>query len=197
MGNLISKSAFSERFKHWKYLMFSFCVVWKLNFLRRIHRHFLIKLIPKLGFKTSLGTYDSFNDFMRVNKSDVANSKKMFISSGKKCNMLSKFWMAPSVHNFDKFLSEKNMFFTWPGGGFPLFVCGITQKKSVDLGFHGMASSLLYFLQSPKWTVSFFLCLFSLHNSCFGVFVNPVNLSKMNPVISMIFHTNTITYTDT
>jgi hypothetical protein len=84
-------------------LMFSFFVVWKLNFLHRIHRHFWIKSILKLGFKTALGTYDSFNDFMRVNNSDVANSQKIFISSVKKCNMLSKFWMAPSVHNFDKF----------------------------------------------------------------------------------------------
>ncbi len=51
---------------------------------------------------------------------------------------------------------RKNMFIIWPGGGFPLFVCGISQKKSVDLCFLGMNSSLLYFLQSPKWTVSFF-----------------------------------------
>jgi hypothetical protein len=35
-------------------------------------------------------------------------------------------------------------------GGFPLFVCGISQKKSVDLRFLGMMSSLLHFLQSPK-----------------------------------------------
>ncbi len=48
------------------------------------------------------------------------------------------------------------MFFISPGGGFPLFVCCISQKKSVDLCFLGMTSSLLYFLQSPKWTVSFF-----------------------------------------
>ena len=48
------------------------------------------------------------------------------------------------------------MFFIWPGGGFPLFVCGISQKKSVDLRFLGMTFSLLYFFQSPKWTVSFF-----------------------------------------
>ncbi len=41
--------------------------------------------------------------------------------------------MAPSAHNYDKFSSKKNMFFIWPGGGFPLFVCGISQKKSTDL----------------------------------------------------------------
>ncbi len=29
------------------------------------------------------GTFDSFNDFMRVNKFDVANSQKMFVSSVK------------------------------------------------------------------------------------------------------------------
>ncbi len=27
--------------------------------------------------------------------------------------------MAPSAHNFDKFSLEKNMFFIWPGDGFP------------------------------------------------------------------------------
>ncbi len=134
----------------------NFLMVWNLNFLRRIHRHFLIESIPKLGDKTALGTNVSFNDFMRVNKSDVANSQKMFISSGKKCNMFSKFWMAPSAHTFDKFSSEKNAFFIWPGGGFPLFVCCISQMKSVDFHFLGMTSSLLYFLQSPKWTVAFF-----------------------------------------
>jgi hypothetical protein len=58
--------------------------------------------------------------------------------------------MAPSAHNFDEFSLEKNMFFIWPGGGIPLFVCGISQKKSVDLRFLGMTSSLMYFLQSPK-----------------------------------------------
>ncbi len=47
------------------------------------------------------------------------------------------------------------MFCIWPGGGFPLFVCGISQKKSVDFCFLG-TSSLLYFLESTKWTVSFF-----------------------------------------
>ncbi len=81
---------------------------------------------------------------------------KKFISTGKKCNMFSKFWMAPSAHNFDEFSSEKNMFFIWPGGGFPLCVCGISQKKSVDFRFLGMTPISLYFVQSPKWTVSFF-----------------------------------------
>ncbi len=134
-------------------LVVIFFVVWNLNFLRRIHRHFWIKLLPKLSVKTALGTKDSFNDFMRVNKSDVANYPQKIISSGKKCNMFSKFRMAPLAHNFDEFSSEKNMFFIWPGGDFPLFVCGTSQKKSVDFHFLGMTSSLLYFLQSPKWTV--------------------------------------------
>jgi hypothetical protein len=80
----------------------------------------------------------------------------MFISSVEKCSMFIKFWMAPSVHNFDKFSLEQNMFFIWPGGGFPLLVSGTSEKKSVDLCFLGMTSSLLYFLQSPKLTVSFF-----------------------------------------
>ncbi len=50
----------------------------------------------------------------------------------------------------------KKHVFIWPGGSCPLFVCGISQKKSIDLCFHGMTSSLLYSLQSPKWTVSLF-----------------------------------------
>jgi hypothetical protein len=33
-------------------------------------------LLPKLGVKTALGTNDSINYFMRVDKSDVANSPK-------------------------------------------------------------------------------------------------------------------------
>ncbi len=139
-----------------KMLAVNFLVVWNLNFLHRIHRHFWIESVPKLGDKIALGTNVSFNDFMRANKSDVANYQKMFISSCEKCNMFSKFWMAPTVHNFDKFSSEKNMFFIWPGGGFPLFVCGISQKKSADLRFLGMTSSSLYFFQSPKWTVTFY-----------------------------------------
>ncbi len=110
MENLISKSAFNDCFKHWKWLQLIFCVVWNLNFLHRIHRHFWLELVPKLGGKTALGTNDSFNDFMRVNKSDVANSQKLSIYSCKKCNMYSKFWMAPSAHNFDKFSSEKTCF---------------------------------------------------------------------------------------
>jgi hypothetical protein len=59
---------------------------------------FALRLVPRQraapfyrGTRTHTHTYDSFNDFMRVIKSDVANSPKMFISSGKKCNMLSKF----------------------------------------------------------------------------------------------------------
>ncbi len=47
--------------------------------------------------------------------------------------MFSKFLMAPSAHHFDKF-HWKKMFFIRPGDVFPLFVCGISQKKSVDLG---------------------------------------------------------------
>jgi hypothetical protein len=56
---------------------------------------------------------DAFCDFMRVNKSDVAKSPKMFISSVKKYSMIIKFQMAPSAHNFDKFSLEKNIFFSF------------------------------------------------------------------------------------
>ncbi len=105
-GNLISKSTFNHCFKHWKCFLLIYLI-----FLRRIHRHFWIESIPKLGDKTALGMNVSFNDFMRANKSAEANSQKMFISSGKKHNMFSKFWMAPLAHNFDKFSSEKTCFF--------------------------------------------------------------------------------------
>ncbi len=145
MGNSISKSAFNDCFKHWECLQLFFCVVWNLNFLCRIHRQFWIKLLPKLGVKTALGTKGLFNDFMRVNKSDVANSPNKIISSGEKCNMFSKFWMALSAHNFDKFSSEKSMFFISPGSSFPLFVCGISQKKSVDFCFLGITSSSFFY----------------------------------------------------
>ncbi len=84
------------------------------------------------------------------------------------------------------------MFFILPGGGIPLFVCGITQKKSVDLHFLVMTSSSLYFLQSPKYTNSFF-SVSSHFTTAFCVVVNADNMSKMNPMFSMIFHTNTIT----
>ncbi len=95
-----------------KMLVVYFFVVWNLTsyVLRRIHGHFWIELLPKLGVKAALGTNDSFNNFIKVNKSDVANAQKMFISSGEKCNMFSKFWMAPSAHNFDKFSMEKTCF---------------------------------------------------------------------------------------
>ncbi len=66
---------------------------------------------------------------------------------------------------------KKNMFFIWPGGGFPLFVCGIPQKNSVDLRFLGMTSSLLYFLQSLKWTMSFF-CVSSHFTTAVFVFLS-------------------------
>ncbi len=93
------------------------------------------------------------------------------ISTGKKCNMFRKFWLASLLHNFDKFSSEKNMFFIWPGGGLPLFVCGISQKKSVDFCFLGMMTSLLYFVQSPKWTVPFF-CVSSHFTTAVLVFLS-------------------------
>jgi hypothetical protein len=110
--------------------------------------------------------------------------------------MFIKFQMAPSAHDFDKFSLEQNMFFIWPGGGIPFLVCGISQKKSVDLHFLGMTSCLLYFMQSPKLTVSFFSVSSHFTTAIFVFFVNADNMSKMNPVFSIVFHTNTITYID-
>ncbi len=156
MGNLISKSAFNECFKHWKYLMFSFFVVWNLNFLRRIHRHFWIKLIPKLGFKKSwehmthsMISWVSTNLMWPIPK----NCSNLLMRNAT-CSV-SFEWHLQRI-TLTSFHWKKNMFFIWLGGGFPHFVCGISQKKSVDLRFLGLNSSLLCFLQSPKWTVSFF-----------------------------------------
>ncbi len=104
---------------------------WNLNFLHRIHRQFWIKSIPKLGVKTALGTNDSFNDFMRANKSDVANSQKMFISSGKKCNMISKFWMAPLAHNFDEFFIRKKTCFSFGQEVAPPSLSVVSHKRNL------------------------------------------------------------------
>ncbi len=87
-----------------------FLVVWNLNFLCRIHRRFWIELLPKLGVKTALGTKDSFNDFMRVNKYDVANSQNKIISSGKKCNISVSFeWHLQRI-TLTSFVQKKTCF---------------------------------------------------------------------------------------
>jgi hypothetical protein len=54
------------------------------------------------------------------------------------------------------FLQKKTCFSFGQEVASPLFVCGISQKKSADFCFLGMTSSSLYILQSPKWTVSLF-----------------------------------------
>ncbi len=166
-----------------------------MNFLHRIHRHFWIKSICKLSFKTALGTNISFNDFMRAFKSDVANSPKKIISSCKKCNMFGKFWMEPSAHNFDKFSSRKTCFLVGQEVASPSLSV-VSHKRnlliSVSLEWHPVCCIFaITYVNSVL-----FPCLFPLHNNWFGVLVNADNMSKMNPVFPMIFNIDTITYTD-
>ncbi len=196
MGNLISKSSFNDCFKHWKCFLLIFLVVWNLNFLHRIHRHFWIKLIPKLGEKTALGMNVSFNNFMRANKSDVANTQKMFLCSGMKCNMFSKLWMAPLVHNLDGFSSEKRHVFHLAGRWLPPLCLLYLTKEICWFLFPWNDVQFVVLFAITKVNSVLFPCLFPLHNSWFEVLVNADNMSKMNSVFSMIFHTNTITYTD-
>ncbi len=179
-----------------KMLVVNYLVVWNLNFLHRIHRHFWIKLLHKLGVKTALGTNDSFNDSMRVNKSFVADSPKKVISSGKKCNMFSKFWMAPLVRNFNKFSSEKKTCFS---------LCQEVASPSLSVVSHN--KNLLISVSSEWRPVCCTFCN-NLSEQCpFSVSLPSSQqlfwcscqcwyyISKMNPVFSMIFHTNTITFT--
>ncbi len=129
------------------------------------------KKISKLGVETALGTNDLFNDFMRANKSDVANSPQKIISSGKKCNMFSKFWMAPLVHNFDKFSSEKTCFSFGQEVASPSLSV-VSHKRnmliSVSLEWCPVCCT---FLQSLKWTVSFF-CVSSHFTTAVLVFLS-------------------------
>ncbi len=85
MGNFISMSAVKDYLNDLKWWTFTFIVVVKLNFLWKIHRHFSIKTISKLGLKTFLGTFDSYNDFTNDDKFDVASSKNNFMSSVEQC----------------------------------------------------------------------------------------------------------------
>ncbi len=155
-GKLISKCAFNECFKHWKYLMFSF--LWSGSWTSYVEStgtselNWFLNLVLKLPWEHmthSMISWGSTNLLWPIPKKCL-----YLLSRYVTCSV--KFWMTPSAQTFDKFLLKKNMFFIWQWGGFPLFVCSISQKKSVDLHFLGMTSSLLDFLQSPKWTVSFF-----------------------------------------
>ncbi len=94
------------------------------------------------------------------------------------------------------FHQKKNTFFIWPGGGFPLFVYCISQKEICWFPFpwNDIQFNVLFAITYVNSVL--FSCLFPLHNSWFGVLVNADNMLKMNLVFSMIFHTNTITYTD-
>ncbi len=105
---------------------------------------------------------------MRVNKSDVANSNSYLLARNATCSVSFEWHLR--LITLTSFHQKKHVFI-WPVGGFPLFVCGISQKKSVDFHFLGMTSSSLYFLQSPKWTVSFF-CVSSHFTAAVLVFLS-------------------------
>jgi hypothetical protein len=55
MGNFILNRAFKDSFNDWNLETFSFDVVAKLNFFRKIQRHFSIESIPKEPPMTALG----------------------------------------------------------------------------------------------------------------------------------------------
>ena len=70
--------------------------------------------------------------------------------------MFSKFWMAPLVHNFDKFSSEKTCFSFGQEVASPSLSLFYLTKVICWFLFPWNDVQLLYFLQSPKWTVSLF-----------------------------------------
>ncbi len=107
---------------------------------------------------------------MRLNKSDMANSPKKSYLLARNATCSVSFELHLQRMTLTSFHQKKHVFI-WPGGGFLLFVCGISQKKSVDFCFLGMTSSSLYFLQSPKWTVSFF-CVSSHFTTAVLVFLS-------------------------
>ncbi len=101
---------------------------------------------------------------MRVIKSDMANSPKMFISSGEKCNMFSKFWMAPSAHHFNKFSLEITCFSFGQEVASPSLPV-VSHKRNlliyISLEWHPVC----------WWTVSFF-CVSSHFTTAVFVFLS-------------------------
>ncbi len=119
MRNLISKSAFNDCFKHWKYflLIFLWSETWTsyVEFTGTSKLNRFLNLVLKQPWEQmthSMISWGWTNPMWPI-------PPKKSMSSGKKCNMFSKFWMAPLAHNFDEFSSEKNMFFIWPGVASP------------------------------------------------------------------------------
>jgi hypothetical protein len=55
MGNFISTKAFRDSFNDWNSESLSFDVVAKLNFFRKIQRHFSIESIPREALMTAQG----------------------------------------------------------------------------------------------------------------------------------------------
>ncbi len=178
-----------------KMLVDNFSVVWNLNFLHRIHRHFWIESIPKLGDKTALGTNISFNDFMRANKSDVANSQKCFFLLARNATCSVSFEWHLWCITLTSFHQKKHVFHLARRWLPPLCLLYLTKLICWFLFPWNDVQFIVLFAITLVNSV-LFPCLFPLHNSWFGNFVNADNISKMNPVFSMISHTNTITYTD-
>ncbi len=164
-----------------------FFVVWNLNFLCRIHRHFWIKWISKLGFKTALGMNDSLNDFMRFTKSDVANSpkKSSLLAENATCSVSFEWHLwhitLTSFHQNKKVASPS--------------LSVVSHKRnlliSVSLEHPGRCTFCNQLSEQCPFSVSL-----PTSQQLIWCPWNADNTSTMNPVFSMIFHTNMITYTD-
>ncbi len=157
MGNSISKSAFNDCFKHWKCFLLKILVlseIWTsyVESTRTSQSNWFLNLVIKQPWERMSHLMISQG---QTNLMWPIPKKCSYILARNATYSVSFEWNLRRI-TLMSFHQKKNMFFIWPWGGFPLFVCCISQETSVDFGFLGMTSSLLYFLQSPKWTVSFF-----------------------------------------
>ncbi len=127
MGNLFSKSNFNCCFKQWKYLMLIF--MWSESWTSYVktrgtsESNWFLNLVLKLPWEYlthSIILWGSTNLMWPI--------QKMFILSVKKCSMFSIFWMAPLVHNFEKFSLEKHVFHLARRWLFPLCLWYLTAE---------------------------------------------------------------------
>ena len=80
IGNFIINNAFSASFNELKRDTLSLFVVVKLNFFRRIHRHFSIESITFSEVIIDPGIGSSFKDDLSEGKDVVANYQNIVIS---------------------------------------------------------------------------------------------------------------------
>jgi hypothetical protein len=80
IGNFIVNNAFSASFYELKRDTLSLFVVVKLNFFRKIHRHFSIESITFSEVIIDPGIRASFKDDLSDGKDVVANSQNIVIS---------------------------------------------------------------------------------------------------------------------